>query len=512
MVDVWTGREIWDFSYPDDPASIPAADPRQNLRFPIPAVVGMVRWGTLEKYPQETNPDGRDNYFDTATFGDTGGQLWTLRFHVPAKLDANGLATNWFGARSFQMGGKTGCKLCGGQPFFQITANSPTPADRVLRTYAGTGDRFNLTDKFGGTCSPTNLRACVMRGCTVTVTQANNVLSAPGPGFTQRGMTEVACNALTNTQLNGTTVACQVDATSRIVISACPSPPKVGDPVTMTKDMSMQCVELPDGYQCSRGAAVLGTPLALSDSANTPVTGNWFFSLRMFRNGTSADLNSLPLFSTAAEAQVYDAHRHWVTQSNAARASSGPVMLDSTSAAGNAAEDGPGWAMYYNHTPTVTIDGTTVNVDWKDERTASGTSLGTNLVSWNTVLPPTSTVSASAEASCTVSRCTQEDRRVNFLYGANPVSGAAADSFLDANGNMVRSISSYRLVPAQAMQSTYFVNSKGQVQQALTGISPEAGAINVGSTEAEDAMSEADFLVIDKELYQCRHADSPVCK
>jgi type IV pilus assembly protein PilY1 len=516
MVDVWTGKELWDFSYPENPATGAADDPRLNLRFPIPAVVGMVRWGLDQAYPNETKPMPERNYFDTATFGDAGGQLWTLRFHVPAKLDANGLATNWYGGRSLQIGGKTGCKLCGGQPFFQMTANTPLPSTRFMRTFAGTGDRFNLTDKYGGTCSPNNLRACVMRGCTVTVTQTNNVLSAPGPGFSQRGMTEVACNALTSSQLAGPTVACQVDATAKVVISACPSPDPNSSPVTTTKEMVMQCTELADGYQCKRSLAVAGSTLSLSTTVNAPTIGNWFFSLRMFRDGSSADPFSLPVFNTAAEAKSYDAHRHWVTQVNGVVNSApypdGPRLISSTSAGGDASEDSAGWAIYYYQPGTVTIDGTSVNVDWRDERTASGTALTGGLVSWNTVIPPISAVTAASTGSCRVSRCTQEDRRVNFTYGANPVTGAASDLFLDASGNKVRSIGSYRLVPAQAMQATYFVNAKGQVQTALTSVSPEGGASNLGSSAAEDAMSDADFLVIDKELYECRHASSPVCK
>jgi type IV pilus assembly protein PilY1 len=510
MVDVWTGKELFDFSYPSDPASVPAGDPRLQLRFPIPAVVGMVRWGTSEKMPDKFNPP--DNYFDTATFGDAGGQLWTLRFHTPGKQDTSGLVTNWFGGRILQMGGKGTCKLCGGQPFFYITANGPTPSDRVLRTYAGTGDRFNLTDKYGGTCGPANLRACVMRGCTVTVTQASNLLSAPGPGYAQRGLSEIACGAMTNTSLDGVPPACTVDGKVKIEITGCPSPDPNTAPNATTKDFQFQCTELADGYQCKRGVSVTGSQLSLSNTVNTPTVGNWFFSLRVFRNGGTADPAAHPLFTDAAGASQYDANRNWVTQNGSTVAGTpGLVLIPSTSLTGTSTEDGPGWGMYYWHTPTVTIDGTSVNVDWKDERTASGSALTSLLVAWNTVQPPTSAVT-SGSASCRVSRCTQEDRRVNFLYGADPVTGAPSGLFLDSSGNMVRSTGSYRLVPAQALQPTVFVNAKGQVSTAMTGVSPEQGATNIGATAPEDPVTEAGALVVDKELYECRYASNPVCK
>jgi type IV pilus assembly protein PilY1 len=508
MVDVWTGKELFDFSYPDDPASLPADDPRLNLRFPIPASVGMVQWGTQESIPEGFNQDGSDSYFDTANFGDAGGQVWTLRFHKPAKLDANGLATNWFGARLLQMGGQTTCKLCGAQPFFNIVAHLYTPSRRYLRTYLGTGDRFNLTDKYGGTCSPTNIRACVMRGCTVTVTQASNLLSAPGPGFAQRGLAETACGAMTSTATNGVPAACTVDGKVKIEITGCPSPDPNSAPVATTKEVTMTCTDLPDGYKCTRGVNVPGSSLSLSNTSNVPTVGNWFFSLRVFAEG-GAGRN---VFTDAAGAKLYDANRLWVTQNGGVVAGTpGLELIPSTSPLGNGTEDGQGWGIYYWHVGTVTIGGTSVNVDWKDERTASGTAADSLLVAWNTVMPPTSAVTTGS-ASCRVSRCTQEDRRVNFLYGADPVTGAASGLFIDASGNMVRSTASYRLVPAQALQHTYFVNAQGQVQQALVGVSPEEGAVSIGATTPEDPVSEGGSLVIDKELYQCRHADSPVCK
>lgn len=516
MVDVWTGKELFDFSYPSDTATVAADDPRLQLRFPVPAAVGMFRWGNSETYPDDFMRI--DNYFDTATFGDTGGQLWTLRFHVPAKLGADGLATNWFGGRLLQMGGIGGCKLCGGQPFFYTTANGPTRGLRLLRTLAGTGDRFALTEKYGGTCGPANLRACVMRGCTVTVTQAGNLLSAPGPGFAQRGKSEVACGTMTDTQLDGTPPACTVDGKARIEITNCPSPDPNTAANATTKDVQFQCTELADGYQCKKGVSVPGTALSLSNTANYPTVGNWFFSLRAFREGATSDPMSHPLFSDAAGAKIYDAHRNWVTQNQTAVAGTPNLTLikepgdpPPAPAQPTASEDSPGWAMWYWHCPTVTIDGTSVNVDCKDERTASGTALNSLLVQWNTVIPPTSAVSTGS-ASCRVARCTQEDRRVNFLYGADPISGAPSSLLLDASGKSVRSIASYRLVPAQALQSTYFVNAKGEVQQAMTGVSSEQGAINVGATDPIDPVSDGGELVIDKELYQCRYASSPACK
>jgi type IV pilus assembly protein PilY1 len=511
MVDVWWGNEIFDFSYPDDPATVSADDPRLALRFPVAGVVGMSRWGEADAMKDIFQPT--DNYFDTATFGDTGGQLWTLRFHEPAKLDTNGRATNWFGARLLQMTTGTApanCKYCGGQPFFYITANGPTPSLRYYRVYAGTGDRFNLTDTLGGTCSPTNLRACVLRGCTVTVTQAGNLLSAPAAGFTQRGMSAVACADLTSTQLDGTTTSCTMAGHAKVEISCTP---EKGEPGTTVREASVACTSLADGYSCSRPINTTGRSLALT--LVQPDLGNWFFSLRAFRSGADTDPETRPLFKTAAGAKIYDSHRMWLRQSMASRtASPGVTLIDSTieTTTNVATEDSNGWAMYYNHAPTVVVEGIPVTVDWRDERSSSGTLLGNKIVAWNALQPALGMADTTSTGTCRLSRCTQENRRVNYLYAADPVSGGVSPLFKDSGGNVIRSMKTFRLVPAQALQLTYFVDKRGRVQPAGTGVSTEQGAVNIGASEPEDPFTEAGSIIIDKELYQCRHARTPVCQ
>jgi type IV pilus assembly protein PilY1 len=513
MVDVWTGKEIFDFSYPDAASPATAGDPRFNLRFPIPAVVGMIRWGPTENAPDRY--ESRDNYFDTATFGDAGGQVWTLRFHVPGTLGSDGRVTNWFGARALQMGGQTDCKLCGAQPFFYMTANSATPGQRHLRTYLGTGDRFNLMDKYGGTCGPNNLRACIFRGCTVTVTAADNVLSNPGVGFAQRGWSEVACAAIANTGLDGPATGCTVEGKVKVAISACPSPEVNNGPTATAKQAAMSCLELADGYSCTRSLAVQGPPLSLSQTSNAPTVGNWFFSLRMFQDGDPANANTRPVFKTLAEAKVYDDHRLYVTQNNATRtASPGITLIDSASNAPAAVanEESQGWATYYNHSPTVTIDSVTVNVDWKDERTSSGTTLAFGALLWNTLQPPISMSAGSTSGSCRLSKCTQEDRRLSYLYGADPVTGGILQQLTDATGAKVRSQVDFRPVPPPPHDDPWFINEKGQVKKKPTRVSAGGGAEGITGSEAEDPVTEAGILLIDKELYMCRHAETPVCK
>jgi hypothetical protein len=277
----------------------------------------------------------------------------------------------------------------------------------------------------------------------------------------------------------------------------------------------MSCLELADGYSCTRSLAVQGPPLSLSQTSNAPTVGNWFFSLRMFQDGDPANANTRPVFKTLAEAKVYDDHRLYVTQNNATRtASPGITLIDSASNAPAAVanEESQGWAMYYNHSPTVTVDEVTVEVDWRDERTSSGTTLASGVLLWNTLQPPISMATASTTGGCRLSKCTQEDRRLSYLYGADPVTGGILQQLTDDAGAKTRAKTTLRPVPPPPPKDPWFINEKGQVKKKPIGVSPGAGVEGITGSEAEDPVTEAGILLIDKELYMCRHAETPVCK
>jgi type IV pilus assembly protein PilY1 len=307
MVDAWTGQLVWDFAYPDNPAAADPADPRLQLRYPVPATVGMFPWGqNAVRREQETN----DYFFDTASFGDAGGQLWTLRFSEPAELDAGGVSTNWFGARAFQMGGSGACKLCGGQPFFYMTANLQLPETGYLRMYAGTGDRFNMLDsQSGGQCGPDNLRACALRGCTVNLDAPHNYTGTTDLGNRSFTASATACGNLTQTQSDGALVTCTARGSVRIQIS-CPSPAS-----STVKHVVAECANDQDGeYNCQTTTNIAGSDLTLSDVTNTPNLGNWYFSLLGFEESGARQI-----FSTYAGAKSYDGARLFVTQAGAGR-------------------------------------------------------------------------------------------------------------------------------------------------------------------------------------------------
>jgi type IV pilus assembly protein PilY1 len=511
MVDVWTGAELFDFSY-----SPVTTDVRNALRFPVPATVGMVGWGASAKRASgETN----EYFFDTATFGDAGGQMWVLRFHKPGTL-ANGRATNWVGARAFQMGAQDqDCMLCAGQPFFYMTANIPLPSNGAYRVYAGTGDRFNLLDTMGGTCGPDNIRACVLRGCTVTVDKASNVLESYDLASAARGLSQTACGAMSNDQTDGTLAVCGANGKAKIVISSCPSPVPNNGTTTTTKEVAVSCTSNDDGYSCARTISTPGTKLTLSDTNNNIKLGNMFYSLLVFE-----DTGDRGIFDTADAAADYDASRLWLNETGLdasngfqGAASDGIVLIaaSDTNPSSLATATSKGWVLYYNNGPTRTADDHSYNVYWADERTSSGTAtLGD--IYWNTVQPATGEVT-STKGNCDANKCGQiQARRVATKYGANVETGGLPQRLRDpTSGTIVRSLQSSLLVPNQADQPTVFVNQKGQIAVGLTAVNPERGATNVGQTDAIDPSQDYGVMEVSSTLHACRHAASDtaaVCK
>jgi type IV pilus assembly protein PilY1 len=518
MVDVWTGKPYWEFTYPESSGLIAADDPRMHLRYPVPATVGMTMWG-----PGSRRENGigyaNNGFFDTATFGDAGGQVWTLRFHAPGELDANGKVTNWFGARAFQMGGQVTPTLGYAYPFFYLTANTALPDGYIYRAYIGSGDRFNLLDFGGGVCAPDNIRACAMRGCTVNVELAGNYATTPELGKRSGSQSEVAKGNLTTSSSTAIGAAGVIETRAKVIVSACPSPDPNNSPNGFTKDITVSCGRDPEGrWGCTPVVAGTGNVLTLSNTSNAVTTRNWYFSMRIFDD---APQPRVP-FATLAEAKTYDANRLWIRDVNGV-ISQGPypggqftiirATDDNPPAPAGDPKTSAGWAIYFDHEPTIVADGHNYNVRAVDERTSSVSALY-GFVSWNTTQPATGEVTAT-NANCFASKCTAEDRsRVAYHYAAHPLTGGTV--LKDSSGNSIRAHVGNTLVPSQGDQATVFVNRAGRVRVGLTVVNPEKGAGTTAVTGALDAVTELGWIEVPESVHACRHAetipDPAVCR
>jgi type IV pilus assembly protein PilY1 len=529
MVDVWRGAEVFDFSFPASGTGTGWNDPRMFLQFPVAATPAMVMWGKQARRPSLGFEN--DGYFDTATFGDTGGQLWVLRFNRPGLLDASLKTTNWFGGRILLQGqwSPTTGSFCGrdtGHPFFYLTANTALPGSHVFRVYAGTGDRFNLLDPNGGTCGPDNIRACAQRGCTVSVPLADNTLAATGAGFAGEGLVQpvcppgtaaAACLFTRTMDTVSSAPACGLVSSQRLEVSACP------DAVAATafsKDVAVRCAPDADGnYGCRKTKASLATAqpaygAALEQTqslATRPLPGNWYFSMRVFE-----DSGWRAIFDSAQRAAEYD---FWVMEMRSLVTATSPasitfrqwthdgvpiVVIDGASDNPPTLADASshGWAIYYNHGPQIEVDDHLYNVNLLDERTSSVSGLFGKVL-WNTIQPALGEA-LTTKAGCGQSKCTAAFRRLSYHYGADAVTGGPV--LRDASGNLLRALATNTLVPAQGDQPTVFVNQKGQIAVGLTAVNPEKGASNLGMGAAMDPVMGLGVVEVSRDLHGCRHA------
>ncbi|ADO76051.1 pilus assembly protein PilY [Stigmatella aurantiaca] len=164
MVDLTSGHTVWSFFLGDGQGR------SEKLLYPVTAGIALADVGS--SYGTAHEPD---QLFDTATVGDYGGQLWTVRFWRPGTWDAaRQRVNNWHAARSFRvenLAGRTGHPEALRGPFASMATQVVQPGTGFLRTFVGTGDRQNLSEA-ASVCRPGNPRACAEQGCRVENTLA----------------------------------------------------------------------------------------------------------------------------------------------------------------------------------------------------------------------------------------------------------------------------------------------------------------------------------------------------
>ncbi len=509
MVEIGTGKELFDFSQPKGAASACDAtkDPKCHLNYPVAAPPGLMMWGKQTNFLTSAASDG---YFDPATFGDTGGQLWVVRFNDPGVVDGStGKVNNWWGARVLQMG-KTGAPasgvdFCGNQPFFHVTANLPLAANGLYRVLAGTGDRFNLLDLAGGTCSPDNMRACIQKGCAVKLDDGAGGAGAVYGVETLLGTSSyrivenAACGtfdpATFTTAFAGgggtacTTITQKVDKLS----ITCPSTVTCsGNAEAEAKSVAVSCA---GGYCRPTGVSDPGYNVDLKGYADKK---NYYFSAQVFESSGGRQI-----FSTQAGAIAYDAARLSeadLVDINAYDASPATKPL--------ATADGRGWKYYFDHgepsTPMdVTIDGLSHHIYRTDERVASTGAVEAACTFWNTIQPAIPTAAIDATTECSVnSPCKAGKKQLSYLYGASPSTGAQC---LYVSGVLARSQKTLSIVPPHIGKLVAYVSS-GQVSFGLTSVRIPQGGTNISLGEVQDVTSFIDWVPIDRDLEACRHA------
>ncbi len=523
MVDIASGDEVWDFSQPPGNPSTCGDDPRCFLNYPVAASVGMMMWGNQANFLSAAAQDG---YFDTATFGDTGGQLWVLRFRDPGKLDSNSKVTNWVGARIFQhskaSAASCGLNYCASQPFFYITSNLPLQANGLYRVLAGTGDRFNLLDPVGGVCSPDNIRACIMKGCTVKLDDG-----AGGPGAVY------GVNSLLGTQTYHMNHAASCSTVDGAGYGFARTDSSGSTCTTVTTKIDNLLIECPATKTCSTSQEWTRKKAAVACSGGTcvPAGGNefghyidlkgnldrknWFFSLLVFeKDGTTE--RDRRIFNDLAGAKRYDEARLSEDTTELADLN---AWDNGTTGATLATPESKGWKYYFDHgdpnpSNETTMRGTTYHIYRTDERVASVSAVEASCTFWNTMqtgVPigayETATTDCPVNSPCKASRS-----QISYLYGASPSTGGLC---LHINGSPTRVQKNETLVPPHIGKLVAYVSS-GQVSFGLTSVRIPQGGSNVALGEVQDIQSVVEWLPVDHATHACRHSrkdqPAPECK
>jgi type IV pilus assembly protein PilY1 len=141
MLDAWTGEKIYEATY-DSADAI-----KSNMKFSVTAPVYADDWVEDPTRIGFSSDADYDYLWDIASFGDLGGQIWTLRFIDPDP-------SKWYIARTFEQAQHL--------PFFYI---AQTVASSYLRIAVGTGDRENINACSGKDCKYNDFRSCALEGC-----------------------------------------------------------------------------------------------------------------------------------------------------------------------------------------------------------------------------------------------------------------------------------------------------------------------------------------------------------
>jgi type IV pilus assembly protein PilY1 len=375
LVDMATGHTVWSFFHGD------GQNRSDRLRYPIGAGL------TLADVDSGSARPSTDLLFDTATVGDYGGQLWTVRFWRPGQWDhAVQRVTNWYAARAFRVGNLTGGSPSSEAlraPLTHAALNVFQPDSGVLRTFIGTGDRQSLTD-VGTTCRLGNGRACAEQGCRV---QSRVTVERGGAVTAVSGATYALYAYSSGEATQGFSGASCTSARVRL---------------DWDHDSGGSCTSNAAGsfeYLCDGNTSTWNCRAITDNWVNLGLKNSLAPYPQRFYGLWSYGGNPSRTFNTDAEANVFDSQMFTDSSLvNVGQFDTGGAVIT-----GSEAEAWPsalGWYLQYNS---------------GNERTSTGATVVNGCVLWNSFEP-----SATAGAACAVA-----GNHASRLYQAALVSGKA---------------------------------------------------------------------------------------
>lgn len=507
MVDAWWGvvndrpdNLWWKFEHDPD-ASGERDEPRKYMTYSVVAPVAMVDYG------DPTSPT-LDGFFDTGVVGDTGGQVWTLRFSDPGLLDpTTKLIANWTGARAFEqdrdaMTG-TGRSVKNLWPFHYLASVALQNDTNILRAFLGTGDRYAVLDKDAGMCRFDNPLACAKYGCsdvatTYQIEKGKRNITNLGTTWSNQTLTGTPFETATATakacgEPGGTAVSARFTATS---VNRCSDGGNLKNFGNL-RNMEVTCGLDVDGnyFTCERTDSVVERLVDLEFDYSSKLAGlgkNRFYGFHLFGGSRTFDESKNSKSSEDAEdrwttAKEYDEAR--LTDRVAGNDSGDLVDVTTTTCKADGSCTGPaatgeskGWMLEY---PALSY------------KTATGASTLASCVVWNSLYP--SGTGGCGNPTGSVGRAYQAD----FITGEPN----CAAGFRDENNNtfarfMERDLLAPPPEPATAIQ----ISKTGAIKYSSVLLEPgKEQATEISVSGGGDVLQSVYVLPVSRSMHRCRH-------
>jgi type IV pilus assembly protein PilY1 len=507
--------------------------------FPVPGGVALLDVGDPRMSLRDV-----DGYFDTATWGDMGGQLWVARFHTPGVLDGSNHVTNWTAARAFEQqrrtdnnqyitanGASTPPNETRGS-FFFMTSNVFEPTTRTVRTFAGSGSREAMLVQ-DVACGPNNVLGCCQAGCSSV--QTRTVDTWGSCTSTQTFTCDAGKISHTSTFSTCSPTATCSATSATAVTSTSTFQATCGTFTSPTITAKLQCNE--------SGVCSTYTPFGQNQSIarnflNDPQTHNRFYGVWTFgkASGKMFDLyTDRPSATTVlADAKTFDTNRFTdVTYSGTCAGPTGTSgtcqVKDVTQAVGQydvndltgavtahcldgsskcwAAPSDAGW--YYEYGRVCPTESCSTSPPWEDEKTSSGGTIVFGCSIWTGFRP--------IGSSGGVNPCDNSLGTPSFYqYGANAVTGVPTRScgYDPGEGLVYRAAAPLRtFAPPTEPKIRVAVNNKGEVSYSALDVGSPGTAPSNRQVKTRKELAEPIYwLEVPRDLHTCRHTDPTSCK
>ncbi|HTP52584.1 MAG TPA: hypothetical protein VMK42_17995 [Anaeromyxobacteraceae bacterium] len=515
MVDVWTGSILW--RYTDDDFKTQFGYGSGTSMFPVPGAVALVDVGD----PSKPQYDG-DGYFDTAAWGDMGGNLFIARFYAPGTINpATGLVTNWYAARTFEEQRRTD-NLQFAQnrsPFFYLPAAAYDPTGKALHVYLGGGNRERILQQGEG-CGPDNLFGCCQGGCSVV--DAKDSQSYASCGFSNhfyckngqmfRDPLSTTCGAAAPTCATATQ-----NFTDNITLQFnCPGVGAVpNNTAALVSDVNGHNTENSCVFPTSSSSATcISTTGSNSIGANfgTLCPMSRFFGVLAYGEYTEKTFKDGPSAATFEQNRYTDGS---FTSAGICASTGGNCTLVDTSTAQatvnsatvtcgsgitkcSATASDPGWFYAYGTTcPVATCDATGCT----NETTGSQANVVFGCIDWNSFVPVGGQTGSNP---CAGSVASPEV----FTYAADYIEGVPSNNCgFNTYPSKVLYVAQQESTTAVPPGSIFRVDvsSSGQVGYSSLQMNPGAAPTSLTSGTRSAIAESVYWLEIPRTLHNCRH-------